>query len=244
MGKIVASGGGMFETPDRVVLHRIKTLAGVRRPRILCMPTPGGDKQESWLLYQQHFQAIGCRPEVLWLLREKPTHAQVDRRIAAANIVFVGGGNTLMMMRRWKFLGVDKALRKAYRRGAVLCGGSAGAICWCDFGHSDSMRGYGHDPWSYIRVSGLGLIRGTFCPHYHHENRQADFHAMIRRLGGFGVACDDDAAIEVVDGQYRILAETPAAKAYTVVRHRGRIIETEIEKRHAYQPLTRLYART
>ena len=51
----------------------------------------------------------------------------------------MSGGNTLYALDRWKRLGMDVFLRKAMARGAVLTGGSAGAICWFDGGHSDSM---------------------------------------------------------------------------------------------------------
>ena len=45
---------------------------------------------------------------------------------------------------RWYTIGLDVLLRQAKDRGAILAGGSAGAICWFDAGHSDSM-----DPESF-----------------------------------------------------------------------------------------------
>ena len=69
-----------------------------------------------------------------------------------------------MMMRRWKFLGIDRQILKAYRRGTVLAGASAGSICWFESGHSDSMRGYGHDPWDYIARERLGPDQGVPLP--------------------------------------------------------------------------------
>jgi dipeptidase E len=56
----------------------------------------------------------------------------------------VSGGNTLFAIQRWKEEGVDCLIREAAARGAVMTGGSAGAICWFDGGHSDSM-----DPETY-----------------------------------------------------------------------------------------------
>jgi hypothetical protein len=58
---------------------------------------------------------------------------------SAADIIAVSGGNTLFGVNRWKRLGVDTMLREASERGAVMVGGSAGAICWFDGGHSDSF---------------------------------------------------------------------------------------------------------
>ena len=56
--------------------------------------------------------------------------AQRAAKIAAADIIVVSGGNTLFAVTRWRRLGVDVLLREAMERGAVLCGGSAGAIIW------------------------------------------------------------------------------------------------------------------
>jgi dipeptidase E len=56
-----------------------------------------------------------------------------------ADIIIVGGGNTLYMLDRWAACGLVPELKAAAERGAVMCGGSAGAICWFDAGHSDSI---------------------------------------------------------------------------------------------------------
>lgn len=61
-----------------------------------------------------------------------------------ADIIVVGGGNTLYAMDRWQRLNVVPILQAAIERGVIVTGGSAGAICWFDGGHSDSM-----DPDTY-----------------------------------------------------------------------------------------------
>jgi dipeptidase E len=84
----------------------------------------------------------------------------------AAHIIMSSGGNTLYKVNRWKALGIDKMIREIVETknpAPVLCGGSAGAIIWFDYGHSDSMNPatlLKVDPnlteeqkkdWSYIR---------------------------------------------------------------------------------------------
>ena len=64
--------------------------------------------------------------------------------IASADVLLVGGGNTLFAVDRWHHLGLVPYLKKAMERGCILTGGSAGAICWFDSGHSDSA-----DPETY-----------------------------------------------------------------------------------------------
>ena len=71
---------------------------------------------------------------------------------------------TLLMMRVWRRLGVDALLKAAYEKGTVLSGISAGAICWFDSGHSDSMSFYNPGDWNYINVKGLGSSKGSYAP--------------------------------------------------------------------------------
>lgn len=240
MGKIVAYGGG-----DWGKVHAINremfALTGKASPRMLFIPTAGKDDPSSCDRFEQVYRRLGASVERLLCIRQQPSLREIRDKVASADIIFVGGGNTLMMMRRWKFLGVDAQLRRAYRRGQVLAGASAGSICWFESGHSDSMRGYGHDPWDYIQVSGFGWIPGFHCPHYHHENRQQKFQQMMRERGGNGIAMDDGAGIVVVDGQYRVIHALQGAKVFSVRRHRGTIIEQEISRSRTWAPLAEIY---
>ena len=69
-------------------------------------------------------------------------------------------------------------IRTAAEQGVVLCGRSAGATCWFDDGHSDSMDPTTFikvDPcltdeqkmdWRYIQVSKLGYLQALCVPHH------------------------------------------------------------------------------
>ena len=128
-------------------------------------------------------------------------------RIAAADAVIVPGGNTANMLAVWRVHGVDDALEAAWRRGAVLAGWSAGANCWFQSSVTDSFSP-GLDPLA----DGLGILPGSFCPHYDSEElRRPVYRALVD--GGFppGYAADDCAAFhfegaelqEVVSSQAR-----------------------------------------
>lgn len=147
-----------------------------------------------------------------------------------------------MMMRLWRRLGVDKLLKSAYEKGTILAGISAGSICWFDSGHSDSMSFYNPKKWSYINVKGLGLIKGIHCPHYDSTTlrvpRRKHFREMIRKIGGVGIAIENNCAIEFVDGEvHKVITSNGRAKAYRlrkrgddVIAERIRGLGTEIMK--------------
>jgi dipeptidase E len=151
---------------------------------------------------------------------------QIETKLFGADIVYVGGGNTLYMMRVWRRLGVDRILKAAYHRGTILAGVSAGAICWFDSGHSDSMSFYNPQHWNYINVRGLGLVRGIGCPHYNGGScgvpRRRAFREMVRTTGGMGIAIENNCAIAFIDDRYyRVIRSNDRARAYRVYKKRG-----------------------
>ena len=134
-----------------------------------------------------------CQIHSLNVVDEKYSTEQMQQLFEQANVIIVSGGNTLFAVDRWKTLGIDVLLKQAMERGAVLTGGSAGAIAFFSGGHSDSgdpesFKKYilGHDQadrggdessaaptnandikeWEYIRVPALGFIPGICCPHH------------------------------------------------------------------------------
>ena len=136
----------------------------------------------------EQFVLLGCQVDSLDVATA-PLSAEGEALLDTAEIIIVSGGNTLYAMDRWKLLGIDQKLRQAMDRGAVLTGGSAGAICWFDGGHSDSadpdtwkaamlvtsMEGDESSEapksaeesksWEYIRIQGLRILPGLVCPH-------------------------------------------------------------------------------
>ena len=246
MTKLVAIGGGkMAEGETLAIDSQVVALTGKINSRALFIPTASSDSQEYWQGFQRTYAGeLGCETDVLYLLGVTPTRDELERKILTADLVYVGGGNTLMMMRRWRRLGVDAVLEEAYRRGIVLSGLSAGCICWFSWGHSDSMSFYQPDDWSYIKVRGMGLVDALACPHYDSATagieRRDDFQAMMRKHSGIGLAIDDHCALEIIDDTYRVITSREGAGAYKLTKHRGHITVDPIPQHSEYRPLAPL----
>src|SRR5665213_1121359 len=232
---IVAIGGGEIRTRATLPIDReIIRLSNKKHPRLLFIPTASSDSEIYWKRVREYFGGcLKCKTEVLFLIKEKPSREQIRSKISSADIIYVGGGNTLQMMRIWRRLGVGKLLIAAYRRGTVLAGVSAGAICWFDSGHSDSMSFYNPRKWKYINVKGLGIIHGINCPHYNGKTRgvprRKNFQDLIRKTGRMGIAIDNHCAIEFRDGRiFKVLASKSRARAYRVFRGEGDVVEEQI----------------
>ena len=243
MGKIVAIGGGDLRTLQTLDIDReIIDLSGKERPKALFIPTASSDSVEYWEAFDRAYGGeLGCDTDVLYMLGKRPLQARLEEAIRSADVIYVGGGNTLKMMRRWRLLGVDKLLETAYAGGTVLAGLSAGCICWFSHGHSDSMSFYAEDDdWSYIRVKGMGFIDAFGCPHYNGETRQSDFQAVMRRHSGVGIGVEDCCALEVVDGSYRIITSSEDAAAYRIEKSGYGLLVDQIPQSKAFTPLADL----
>ncbi len=204
-GHIVASGGGSgFE-------ELMLSLAGKPRPRVCFLPTAVGDDPGRILDFYERAQSLDCEPchVRVFGMPERPAE-----RVAAADVVLVSGGNTANLLALWRLHGIDRALRAAWERGAVLGGASAGANCWFESSVTDSFG-----PQLAPLRDGLGFLHGSFCPHYDAEERRRP--AYLRFVGdgslAAGIACDDDAAVVYRGEQLvEVVAARHGAGAYRI----------------------------
>jgi dipeptidase E len=248
---IVVIGGGNIRTKGTAPIDReIIRLANRKNPKFLFIPTASSDSESYWKHVQKYFGGfLKCKTDVLFLIKEQLSKEQIRKKILSADIIYVGGGNTLLMMRLWRRMGVDKLLKSAYENGTVLSGISAGSICWFDSGHSDSMSFYNPRKWKYINVKGLGLIKGIHCPHYNGMTRgiprRKHFRDMIRKIGGMGIAVENNCAIEFIDGCFfRVLSSKDYSRAYTVYKSGGEVVARQIRQQKQLAPVESLSYRS
>lgn len=226
--KIVAVGGGEIGRPgtsietEKIDRETIK-LSGKKHPKLLFIPTASSDSEGYVMVLKKYFgKRLGCRAGVLYLLKNKPSLLEIRKKIMGADIVYVGGGNTLKMMVAWRKLGVDKILKEAARKGTILSGVSAGAVCWFKYANSDSRR-FTNPKASLIRVRCLGLVPALCCPHYDGERqRKPELKKMMKNTPGVAIALDNCAAMEIVDNTYRIITSKLHASAYRVFWIKGK----------------------
>jgi peptidase E len=111
-----------------------------------------------------------------------------------------------------------------------MAGISAGANCWFEACTTDSFQLGRADP---LR-DGLGFVAGSFTPHYDAESARRP--ALLELVGSGelpgGYACDEFAAVHVVEGELaEAVASRPGARAFRVEAVDGRVRETPLETR-------------
>ena len=225
--KLLFAVGGWKTPKDGLPLMRyFVSLTGKPNPKVCLLPTASGDSAESIVSWYDLMNQLDCRPRHLRLFQPSRVDSW-EEVLMDMDAIYVGGGNTLNMLAIWKDQGIDKVLRKAWEKGIVLGGGSAGAICWFAQGCTDSR------PGKLTALDGLGWLPGSACPHFDAEKRRAAFTDLV--LAGEvkdGLACDDGAAVLFEDDKLvRAVSSLPKAKAYVVKRQEGKVdvapMETE-----------------
>lgn len=247
--KIVAIGGGETGRHDPIarttaIDKEIVRLAGKPTPRFLFIPTASaGHHEYCEAIYKQFSKKLGCRVDILLLSYTDPEYREIEESIARADIIYIGEGNTLKMMKTWRHYGVDSAIKTALKSDSVLCGSSAGSIACFEQGNSDSLK-TSKDPTKLIRVKGLGFINALVCPHYDAEkHRRPSLKQMMRTTKGVAIALDECCAIEVVDEKYRIVSSLKGRKAYRVYWKNNDFIEEEIPEIEEFLPLATILAK-
>ena len=73
------------------------------------------------------------------------------RHLISQDLIYVGGGSVISLLGTSKAHGVDRILASAWRKGTVICGLSAGSLCW----FAEAVTAFHGPP---RRVKGLGLL--------------------------------------------------------------------------------------
>ena len=212
---VVAFGG--LPAPDspghQVIQDYLCGLTGRAAPRIGMLLTAVGDDPAVVTRACAWFEET--RAEVSHLaLFPMPSVADPEDFLLSRDLIFVGGGSVANMLAVWRVHQLDRILRAAWQAGVVLAGVSAGAICWFAAGTTDS---FGPDLRPF--TDGLGMLAGSYCPHYDSEpGRRPLFTSLI--AGGVlpaGIACDDGAGAHFADDELDdVVAGLPGAAGYLV----------------------------
>jgi dipeptidase E len=228
--RIVAMGGGGFSMePDNPLLDDfVLSLARRERPRVAFVATASGDTAIYVADFYRAFAPRGCELSDIGLFDRRI--ADLRAHVLAQDVVYVGGGNTASLLAVWRAHGLDRVLTEAWHAGVVLAGISAGMNCWFEQSTTDSFA-----PDEIAALDdGLGLVRGSACPHFDGEElRRPTYHRLVADgVLRDGWAADDGAAL-VFSGEdlLEVVASRPDAAAYRVERTADGVAERHVAAR-------------
>jgi dipeptidase E len=216
----------------------VLSLVHAPRPRVCFLPTASGDADHYVVRFYRRFSS-GCDASHVSLFRRDQGAGGVEDDLAShllsQDLIYVGGGNVVSMLGAWRAHGLDAVLRRAWRRGVVLCGPSAGSLCWFE----QALSAFHGAPRA---VRGLGLLPYSNCVHYDAEpERRAEYHRFVGDGMRPGFAAEDGVALHFSGTELACaVSSRPGAAAYRVdVDARGEVSEQQLEVRslNATQPL-------
>lgn len=201
MKAIIPIGGGEISLKSTLKIDEyIVSLVASETKKVLFIPTASGDMVSYIERFKAHYESLGCEVDTL-LLSQTQNDNLIRSKIFSSNIIYIGGGNTAKMMRIFKRNKVNEYLLKAYEKGIILTGLSAGAMAYFTNGYSDSNRSTNPEA-SLCLVKCLNIIPYCFCPHYNEEERKS-FDEFVISKGFNGLALEDDVALVYIDDEIK-----------------------------------------
>ena len=159
------------------------------RPRVCLLPTASGDAEDQIRAFRAAWAERAGEVSHVSLFRLEHETVSLREHLLAQDLIYVGGGSMVNLLAVWRAHGIDRLLLEAWRRGTILCGQSAGAMCWFEQGISRSAGGA-------RPVAGLGVVPGMLSAHYHRDpDRREALLACVREQGGTGYGVDDGAGL-------------------------------------------------
>ncbi|HJY63587.1 MAG TPA: Type 1 glutamine amidotransferase-like domain-containing protein [Ignavibacteria bacterium] len=227
-GQIIALGGGGFsDSPDNLLLDEYIILqTNKSKPKILFLPTAGGDHPDYTAKFYRTYRKLNCKPSHLELSRKAIPYKKLEQMVMSSDAVFTGGGSPRFLMQVWRKYGLDKIIKRAWKEGIVLSGMSAGAICW----YEDGFKNPAPDVWRRIKC--LGFLEGSFCPHY---DKRGELRKAYRKMistgelaGGYGV--QDGVALHYIGTELKyVVSSVHGSMAFHVRKSGFRVTEKELK---------------
>ena len=231
MKTIIAIGGGELRERttlaiDEYIADLAKAHAGENRANALFIPTASHDFMPYYNTFHKVYTGVfNIKTDVALTVFKEPDMEKMKAKFEKADVIYVGGGDTVFMLEHWKQSGLLPLIEDAYNRGVIIVGLSAGAICWFSDIYTDSEAALGEGD-KYAMFKGLGWIEGKISPHY--GARMLDFDKIVCYNLQCAYAVEDNAALVIKNGEV-IGSISSGGKAWRLECDGEALKKTEIE---------------
>ena len=223
---IIAIGGGGFgRNPNKPVIEDyIVNLSDSKKPTVTFFPTASAEDSNYIVNFYTAFSKLNCKAQHISLFKKTP---DLKKIINQSDIIYIGGGNTKSMLAVFREWNLDRLIVDAYKKGKILAGVSAGAICWFDKGITDSWAG------GLKILDCMGILNEVCCPHYDGEaNRKPSVKKFLENKKIDSCLCiEDGAAVHYENETLKTAISFYTNKnAYQVKYQQDKLIESPLKK--------------
>lgn len=212
-GLITLVGSGEYlpvmNDVDRYLLDSLNVNG--RKPRVVCLPTAAGQEGEKSVNHWSdmgvaHFQELGTEVNALPIIdRESADDPQWDSLLQNADLIYFSGGDPGYLYQTMNGSRAWSTAQRAWERGAIYAGCSAGAMILANkiprFRVTGSGEGFGLMPAKFI-VPHFDAIPTMFRPLAFALRKQLD-HGQ-RMIG----VDEDTALIGTLGGEWRVMGRS------------------------------------
>ena len=187
-------------------LYFISLLSKVS-PKILFIPT-AIEQKDPKRRYEKAFiklyeGKLNCKVETLYL-KKTDNQDYYDNVLSSFDAIYIAGGDTAYMLKQWRDMGFDNALKRIALKNKVIAGISAGAMCWFEKVLSGTENAH--------LINGLGLLGNMCIPHWNKLKNDIINDYLIKQ-NPF-IAIDNCCAIDITDNSIKIISAKEHASAY------------------------------
>ncbi len=201
-----------YETKE--IDEEIVKISGKDKPNFLFIGLASSFGDSYYKVIKDIYKNLGC--ETGKISNKTLTHMEVvEQKIKSADIIYIGGGDTVKLVKVLKENGMDVLLKEAGNNGCVLAGISAGAITYCKYGLSD-VEIMNNISDNYVKVDGIGILDYMFVPHFSSDpKKKLDLENVLKENESINAICVDNcAALKIVDDKIEIIKSNNNAKVY------------------------------
>lgn len=202
--RLIAIGGGEIKNKetlgiDEYIADTVKASVSDRRACGLFIPTASHDFMPYYNSFHKVYTGVfDIKTDVALTVFKEVDLARLKEKFSRADFLYVGGGDTVFMLKEWEKSGMLSLVKEFYESGKLICGLSAGAICWFETMYTDSDVGGSGE--KYALYPGLNWIKGIISPHY--NQRIVDFDKILCYNNYRAYAIEDKCALEFIDGEF------------------------------------------
>lgn len=230
MKKIIAIGGGDLKERqtlkiDEYIAALAKARASENRACALFIPTASHDYMPYYNTFHKVYTGVfNIKTDVALTVFKDTDYEKLKGKFLKADLIYVGGGDTVFMLEHWESCGLLPLISEAYERGVVIAGLSAGAICWFEKMFTDTSKTLNGEIYSLYNA--LGLVKGVATPHYNSRGAAFDEEVVEKNMQR-AFALEDLSAIVIEDGEV-LGSLSSGGTAWAIKCEQGRLIKTAI----------------
>lgn len=216
--KLMLIGGGEIGrgntsyTTENIDKEIVK-MAEKDKPNLLFIGLASSYSDSYYDYIKKIYTSLGCTTAYLKKKNIINNRQIVEDKINSADIIYIGGGDSIKLINEVKEYEIDELLKKAVERNCVMAGISAGAILLSKKGYSDSyiLRG---EKSTYEFIEGLSFTDLVISPHYNIEEKKNSLKKQKEEKLIYGL--EDNTALKIVDNNIEVIKSDENANVYNL----------------------------